>query len=151
MTDEERAIAVLGIGLNAQLRGLAEGNPEASSKLNLKIIDPNVVQQNFNDAIVERRGAMIPPPIQGIQGVVEGGLPSPVSDDMPIKPINLPVMPSVSTMESSVFGTDVAPHTGECIETVMTTDVKSMGKSLERIAIALEFLVKHFTSPFDKE
>lgn len=141
MTDEERAIAMLGVGLNTQLRGLAEGNPEASSKLNLKLIDPNVVQQNFKDAIVERRGAMIPPPIQGIQGVVEGGLPSPVSDDMP----------SVSTMERSVFGTDVAPHTGECIETVMTTDVKSMGKSLERIAIALEFLVKHFTSPFDKE
>lgn len=125
MTDEERAIAMLGIGLNTRLRGLAEGNPEAPSKLNLKLIDPNVVQQNFKDAIVERRDAMIPPPIQGIQGVVEGGLPSPVSDDM--------------------------PNTGACIETVMTTDVKSMGKSLERIAIALEFLVKHFTSPFDKE
>jgi len=151
MTDEERAIAMLGIGLNTRLRGLAEGNPEASSKLNLKPIDPNVVQQNFRDAIAERRDAMIPPPIQGIQGVVEGGLPSPVSDDMPIKPISPPVMPSVSTMESSVFGKDVAPHTVACIEPVMTTDVKAMGKSLERIAIALEFLVKHFTSSFDKE
>lgn len=139
MTDEERAIAMLGIGLNTRLRGLAEGNPEASSKLNLKPIDPNVVQQNFKDAIAERRDAMIPPPVQDRQGVVEGGLPRPVSDDMPIKPISLPVMPSVSTMESSVFGTDVAPHTGACIEI------------LERIAIALEFLVKHFTSSFDKE
>lgn len=139
MTDEERAIAMLGIGLNTRLRGLAEGNPEASSKLNLKPIDPNVVQQNFKDAIAERRDVPIPPPIQGIQGVVEGGLPSPVSDDMPIKPISLPVMPSVSTVESSVFGTDVAPHTGACIEI------------LERIAIALESLVKHFTSSFDNE
>lgn len=49
MTDEERAIAMLGIGLNSRLQGLADGNPEASSKLNLKLIDPNVVQQNFRE------------------------------------------------------------------------------------------------------
>ena len=139
MTDEERAIAMLGIGLNIRLRGLTEGNPEASSKLNLKPIDPNVVQQNFREAIAERRDVPIPQPVQDRQGVVEGGLPGPVSDDMPIKPISLPVMPSVSTVESSVFGTDVAPHTGACIEI------------LERIAIALESLVKHFTSSFDNE
>lgn len=135
MTDEERAIAMLGIGLNTRLRGLAEGNPEASSKLNLKPIDPNVVQQNFKDAIVERRDVPIPPPVQDRQGVAEGDLSRPISDDMLIKPISLPTMSSISTMESSF----------------MTEDVKSIGKSLERIAIALEFLVKHFTSSFDKE
>jgi hypothetical protein len=151
MTDEERAIAMLGIGLNSRLLGLADGNPEASSKLNLKLIDPNVVQQNFREAVAERRDVPIPPPVQDRQGVAEGDLSRPISDDMLIKPISLPTMSSISTMESSVFGTDVAPHTGACIETVMTEDVKSMGKSLERIAIALEFLVKHFTSSFDKE
>ena len=135
MTDEERAIAMLGIGLNTRLRGLADGNPEASSKLNLKLIDPNVVQQNFREAVAERRDVPISPPVQDRQGVAEGDLSRPISDDMLIKPISLPTMSSISTMESSF----------------MAEDVKSIGKSLERIAIALEFLVKHFTSSFDKE
>ena len=129
MTDEERAIAMLGIGLNTRLRGLAEGNPEASSKLNLKPVDPNVVQQNFREAITERRDVPIPPPVQDRQGVAEGDLSRPISDDMLIKPISLPTMSSISTMESSFT----------------TTDVKSMCKFLERIATALESLSNYFT------
>lgn len=129
MTDEERAIAMLGIGLNSRLLGLADGNPEASSKLNLKLIDPNVVQQNFREAVAERRDVSIPPPVQDRQGVAEGDLSRPISDDMLIKPISLPTMSSISTMESSFT----------------TTDVKSMCKFLERIATALESLSNYFT------
>ena len=125
MTDEERAIALLGIGLNSQLRGLADGNLDAQSKLHLKPIDPNVVQKNFHEVVAEKRELPILPMEQTPNATLEADLDHKGTKDL--------------------LAFDLGSSSKSIASSFSQTDVSSICNSLSSVAKSLESLVDYFT------